>query len=138
MATFTVSELSAQALQLYVGYTYEVLLLYNQNTPLGGDTTYADITSIELSTAFGGYQRLTYTYAANDIVEFGGSVFMDEKQAIFVHNDDSSELSFDHIAVVRVDGSTRTLVVIESLGETATLSAGQTATANIKLVHGVP
>jgi hypothetical protein len=138
MAVLSAEELALQAALIYAGNTYEVLLLNKTSGTYQDSTAYADILSDEVTPGDGGYSRLSFTYAVEDIGSYSNGIPLDEKVAIFAHDGSSTDITFNHIALVRNDSGSFTLVAIENIGERAILSAGQTATININLLFGKP
>ena len=135
MAILTTSELTNQA-RLSYGYgTYYLLLLNNITASYTGSTTYADILSDEVVAGRGGYSRLSFTYSTTDITAGINGANIPPRVATFVHDGGPDGIVFTHIALVRFDGSEYTLVAVESLGESVTLTAANTARIELNLLH---
>lgn len=137
MAIFSAAELNEQAELAYVRGTYYVALL-NSNTGFNETVTYSDVTSAEVTAGTGGYARLTYTYATSDLLDYSRGQPLTQKTANFVHDGSSGDIIFTHVALLRLVGTTYSVVAVESVGRTVTLSNGNTAEVNIALLHGRP
>lgn len=137
MAFFSAEELNEQAELAYVRGTYYVALL-NSNSGYNSDVTYSDITADEVTAGLGGYARLSYTYSASDLLAYSNGQPVAQKTANFVHDGSSGDIVFTHVALIRQVGSDYTVVAIDDVGQTATLSNGNTAQVNIKFLHGRP
>jgi hypothetical protein len=137
MAIFSAEELNQQAELSYLRGTYLVALL-NSSTGYTQTVTYADITGDEVVAGTGGYARLTFTYSAADLLAYSKGQPLAQKTANFIHDGSSGDIVFTHVALLRQVGSDFTVVAIESIGQTATLTNGKTAVVNIKILHGRP
>jgi len=137
MAFFSAEELNEQAELAYVRGTYYVALL-NSNSGYNSDVTYSDITADEVTAGLGGYARLSYTYSSSDLLAYSNGQPVAQKTANFVHDGSSGDIVFTHVALIRQVGSDYTVVAIDDVGQTATLSNGNTAQVNIKFLHGRP
>lgn len=137
MAIFSSEELNEQAELAYLRGTYYVALL---NNPSGYNetVTYADIVSDEVTAGVGGYARLSYTYDSGDLESYSNGQPLARKTASFVHNGSSGDIEFDHVAILREVSGSYTVVAIEPVGVTTTLSEGNTAVINIDFLHGRP
>ena len=137
MAVISAAELNQQAELAYVRGTYHVALV-NSNAGFTETVTYSDITSAEVTAGTGGYARLNYTYAVSDLLTYSRGQPLEQKTASFVHDGSSGDIVFTHVALLRLVNSVYTVVAVESVGRTVTLSAGNTAKLNIKFLHGRP
>lgn len=135
MAILTASELTNQA-KLSYGYgMYYLLLLNNITANYTGTTTYADILADEVVNGRGGYDRLNFTYSPTDITTGVNGANIPPRVATFVHDGGPDDIVFTHIALVRLDDGVYTLMAIESLGESVTLTAGNTARIELNFLH---
>jgi hypothetical protein len=137
MAIFSAAELNQQAELAYVRGTYYVALL-NNSVGFNETVTYSDVTAAEVSSGTGGYSRLTYTYTASDLLSYSRGQPLTQKTANFVHDGSSGDIVFTHVALLRLVGVDYTVVAVESVGRTVTLSNGNTAQINIGILHGRP
>lgn len=137
MAFFSAEELNEQAELAYVRGTYYVALL-NSSSGYNSNVTYSDITADEVTAGTGGYARLSYTYSASDLLAYSNGQPVAQKTANFVHDGSSGDIVFTHVALIRQVGSDYTVVAIDEIGQTATLSNGNTAQIDIKMLHGRP
>lgn len=135
MAILTASELTNQA-KLSYGYgTYYLLLLNNITANYTGTTVYADILADEVVDGRGGYSRLSFTYSPADITAGVNGANIPPRVATFVHDGGPDGIVFTHVALVRLSGGTYTLMAIESLGESVTLTTGNTARIELNFLH---
>ena len=137
MAIFSAAELNEQAELAYVRGTYYVALL-NSSIGFNETITYSDVTAAEVTAGTGGYARLTYTYTASDLLSYSSGQPLTQKTANFVHDGSSGDIVFTHVALLRLVGVDYTVVAVESVGRTVTLSNGDTAQINIGILHGRP
>ena len=137
MAVISAAELNQQAELAYVRGTYYVALV-NSNTGFNETVSYSDITSSEVTVGTGGYARLTYSYTTSDLLSYDRGQPLTQKTASFVHDGSSGDIVFTHVALLRLVGTDYTVVAVESVGRTVTLSGGNTAQVNIKFLHGRP
>lgn len=135
MALISANELQEQAELCYLRGTYYVLLLNNISASYDASTTYDDIIADEVTNGLGGYSRLSYTYTAADFTDSAYGVSVGSKLATFVHDGSSDVINFTHAAIVRLTGSDYEVVAIESLGDIAALSEGNSAKININIYH---
>mgnify|MGYP003136797662 CR=1 FL=1 len=137
MAIFSAAELNDQAELSYVRGTYYIALL-NSATRFNENSTYNDVTAKEVVAGTGGYARLSYTYTTSDLQPYSKGQPLAQKTAKFVHDGSSGVIVFTHVALLRLVGSTYSVVAINSVGSTVTLSSGNTAEIKIKILHGRP
>lgn len=137
MAIFSAAELNDQAELSYVRGTYYVALL-DSTTSFDENSTYSDVVAAEVAAGTGGYARLSYTYTASDLQPYSKGQPIALKTANFVHDGSSGDIVFTHVALLRLVGSTYSVVAIDSVGTTVTLSSGNTAEIKIKILHGRP
>lgn len=137
MAVISAAELNQQAELAYVRGTYYVALV-NSNAGFNETVSYSDITSAEVTTGTGGYARLTYNYTTSDLLSYERGQPLTQKTANFVHDGSSGDIIFTHVALLRLVGAEYTVVAVESVGRTVTLSGGNTAQVKIKFTHGRP
>ena len=135
MAILSATELSQQAQLAYVRGDYYVILV-DSDDELSAATTYEDLVSKEVPFGSGGYQRLSFNYTASDLAAYSEGQPLQQKIANFVHDNSSQNIVFTHVVVLRKVGTEFTVVAIESVGETAVLSSGKTASIRINLLHG--
>jgi hypothetical protein len=137
MAIFSSEELNEQAELAYLRGTYYIALIDNSS---GYDetVTYSDIVADEVTAGTGGYARLSYTYSSGDLESYSNGQPLSRKTANFVHDGSSGDIVFNHVAILREVSGSYTVVAIEPVGSTTTLSEGNTAVINIDFLHGRP
>lgn len=135
MAILSAAELDQQAELSYVRGTYHVALLYSL-TDFDSTIDYSDITSNELPAGTGGYTRVSFTYTSADLEAYNKGQPLARKTANFVHDGSSDSLTFTHVALLREVSSVYTVVAVQSLGDIAILSGGNTASINVDILHG--
>ena len=135
MAFLSAEELNEQAGLSYLRGTYYVALLYTEDG-YGSTITYTDVLSDEVTAGTGGYARLSYTYSSSDLLPYSTGQPLKIKVANFVHDGSSEDIVFTHVALLREDAGSYVVVGVESVGDVAVLSNGNTATVSISILHG--
>ena len=137
MAILSAAELNQQAGLSYVRGTYYVALLNSANN-YDSTINYAGVVADEVPAGTGGYARLSYTYINGDLLAYANGQPLSDKIANFVHNGSAQNITFTHVALLRLVSSTYTVVGVQSVGETVVLNNGNTAAITIRFLHGRP
>ena len=136
MAVLSAAELEDQAELSYVRGTYYVALT-NASTNYTASTTYSTIQSDEVSTSNGGYTRVSYTYAASDVLDYSNGQPLTKKVATFVHDGTSGDITFNYVVLLREVSGTYSIVSFQKLPELAIITSGNQAKINISVLHGI-
>lgn len=137
MAILSAAELNQQAGLSYVRGTYYVALLNSANN-YDSTINYGNVTANEVPAGTGGYARLSYTYINADLLAYANGQPLSDKIANFVHDGSAQDITFTHVALLRLVSSTYTVVGVQSVGETVILNNGDTASITIRFLHGRP
>lgn len=135
MAVLTSAEVISQAQDAYIQGTYKIALTFT-NTNYTDSVSLATVEADEINVGDGGYARLSFSYTAADLQTYANGQPFVEKVADFVHDGSSTNITFNHVVLLRDVGGTVSVVGYQSLGADSILGSGNTARININLTHG--
>jgi hypothetical protein len=137
MAVLTSAEVNEQADLVYIRGTYSVALTLQTLTDYNAGVTLSTIETDEVTVGNGGYARLTYTYTAADLLSYANGQPLANKVATFVHDGSSTDITFNHVVLLRDVSGTVSVVGFQKLSEIITLTNGNSAQINVGVLHGV-
>lgn len=120
----------------FVGTTYQVALINNPTGVFTPASVYANVILNEVTSGFGGYSRLEFTYSSGDIPTYVNGYLLAKKSAVFIHDGSSDVIEFSHVAIIQRTGSTYKLVTVYPLGSVAQLSNSRVFQVDISLNAG--
>lgn len=135
MAVLTSAEITDQSESAYIQGTYKIALTFNV-TPYTDSVSLTTVETDEVTVGDGGYARLSYTYTSSDLQTYSNGQPFAEKTAEFVHDGSSTDITFNHIVLLRDVGGTVSVVGYQTLNTTAVLTNGRTARIKINILHG--
>lgn len=120
----------------FVGTTYQVALINNPTGAFTPASVYANVILNEVTSGFGGYSRLEFTYISADIQSYVNGYPLAKKSAVFIHDGSNDVIEFSHVAIIKTDGVTYELVTVYPLGAVVQLSNSRIFQIDINLNVG--
>lgn len=125
MATLVEEYLSPIVTDTFVGTNYEIALINNPTAQFSNESIYANVILNEVTSGFGGYARLTFSYTGAEVLPYENGYPLIKKSAVFVHDGSDDVMQFSHVAIIKEDAGSYELVAIHPIGSVVTLSNGR-------------